>query len=214
MRLHHYQNLMDQVISQLSATHIELHRARDLIEDPVWEIQRLRMKVTIAYAYLAYKICTLNPTYLIIMQCPMWLPAESSGTKSDARSTFVTQKDLKSNSTSPWHENTVSAPMRLERPKARTRQNARYFDWKDEVNESLGWLTSLGTDMKDRLDFHIDLATVMSGKMNELEQDIMKNHDRTTATMRDARIARIQSRVAITVALVVSLASIFIQLYR
>ncbi|KAI3773844.1 hypothetical protein L1987_48381 [Smallanthus sonchifolius] len=35
MRLHHHQSLVDQVISQLSATHIELHRARDLIEDSI-----------------------------------------------------------------------------------------------------------------------------------------------------------------------------------
>ncbi|KAI3732572.1 hypothetical protein L1987_63778 [Smallanthus sonchifolius] len=68
-----------------------------------------------------------------------------------------------------------------------------YFDWKDEVNESLGWLTSHGTDMKARMDFHTDLATYMSGQVNELEQDIMQNHERTTTSMRDARTARIQS---------------------
>ncbi|KAI3725497.1 hypothetical protein L1987_65287 [Smallanthus sonchifolius] len=131
-------------------------------------------------------------------------------------------------------QNTVSTPMRLERPKARTRENARkrthltkkvifknleigephskapqgvtprestkeyvqlygYFDRKDEVNESLGWLTSRGTDMKARLDFHTDYPTNMSGQMNELEQDIMQNHERTTNAIRDAPTARIQS---------------------
>ncbi|KAI3712459.1 hypothetical protein L1987_71016 [Smallanthus sonchifolius] len=58
-------------------------------------------------------------------KCPMWLLAKSSGIKSDACSPFATQKDLKSNATSPRRENTVSAPMRLECPKARTRENAR-----------------------------------------------------------------------------------------
>ncbi|KAI3795174.1 hypothetical protein L1987_37823 [Smallanthus sonchifolius] len=47
----------------------------------------------------------------------------------------------------------------------------------------------------------------MSGHMIELEQDIMQNQERTTTAMRDARTARIQSRVAIAVALVVSIAS-------
>ncbi|KAI3732870.1 hypothetical protein L1987_64080 [Smallanthus sonchifolius] len=145
-----------------------------------------------------------HPGEHVLGKCPMWLPAESSGTKSDARSSSATQKDLKSNATSPRCQNTVSAPMRLERPKARTRENTRkrthlskkvtfknietgepstkapqvvtpqestkeyvqlyrYFDWKDEVNQSLRWLTSSGTDMKARLDFHTDLATDMSG---------------------------------------------------
>ncbi|KAI3725496.1 hypothetical protein L1987_65286 [Smallanthus sonchifolius] len=85
---------------------------------------------------------------------------------------------------------------------------------KDEVNESLGWLTSRGTDMKARLDFHTDLPTDMSGQMNELEQDIMQNHERTTNAIRDAPTARIQSQVAIVVALVVSISSIFIKLHR
>ncbi|KAI3762370.1 hypothetical protein L1987_52799 [Smallanthus sonchifolius] len=71
------------------------------------------------------------------------------------------------------------------------------FDWKDEVNESLGWLTSRGIDMKARLEFHTDLATDMSGHMNEMEQDIMQNQERATTSTRDARISRIQSRVAI-----------------
>ncbi|KAI3762418.1 hypothetical protein L1987_52848 [Smallanthus sonchifolius] len=166
-----------------------------------------------------------HPHENVLGKCPMWVPAESSGTKSDARSPSATKKDLESNATSPRRENTVSASMRPERPKARTRENARkrthmtkklyeYFDWKDEVNESLRWLTSRGTDMEARLDFHTDLATDMSGQMNELEQDIMQIHERTTTAMRDARITRIQSRVAIAVALVVSIASIFIQLYR
>ncbi|KAI3802329.1 hypothetical protein L1987_30459 [Smallanthus sonchifolius] len=90
--------------------------------------------------------------------------------------------------------------MRLERPKPRTRENARkrtHLSKKvtfksiekgepsirapqDEVNESLGWLTARGTDMKARLDFHTDLATDMSGQINEWEQDLMQNHDRTT----------------------------------
>ncbi|KAI3732571.1 hypothetical protein L1987_63777 [Smallanthus sonchifolius] len=51
-----------------------------------------------------------------VRECPMWLPAESSGTKSDALSPSATQKDLKANATSPRYENTVSAPMRVERP--------------------------------------------------------------------------------------------------
>ncbi|KAI3774069.1 hypothetical protein L1987_48612 [Smallanthus sonchifolius] len=29
-----------------------------------------------------------------------------------------------------------------------------YFDWKAEVDENLGWLTSRGTCMKARMDFH------------------------------------------------------------
>ncbi|KAI3813911.1 hypothetical protein L1987_18646 [Smallanthus sonchifolius] len=33
MRLHHHQNHMEQMVSQLSANHLELHQARDLIED-------------------------------------------------------------------------------------------------------------------------------------------------------------------------------------
>ncbi|KAI3744837.1 hypothetical protein L1987_57930 [Smallanthus sonchifolius] len=41
-----------------------------------------------------------------------------------------------------------------------------YFDWKAEVSESLGWLTSHGTNIKMRLDFHSELATHMS-KQNE-----------------------------------------------
>ncbi|KAI3704351.1 hypothetical protein L1987_74569 [Smallanthus sonchifolius] len=150
-------------------------------------------------------------------KCPMWLPTESSGTKYVARSLSLTQKDLKSNATSLRRENTVSTPMRLEHPKTRTRENARKrtnLSKKDEVNESLGWLTSHGIDMKASLDFHTDLDTDMPGQMNELEQDIMQNHDRTTAAMRDARTARILSRITIAVALVVSLASIFIQLFR
>ncbi|KAI3798062.1 hypothetical protein L1987_33330 [Smallanthus sonchifolius] len=47
MRLHHHQNLMDQVISQLSAIHIELPKARNLIEDAMWEIRGLRMKIVV-----------------------------------------------------------------------------------------------------------------------------------------------------------------------
>ncbi|KAI3725033.1 hypothetical protein L1987_64806 [Smallanthus sonchifolius] len=259
---------MDQVISQLSATHIELHKARELIKEAMWEIQRLRMKVVIwgliarmasssdssadESGYVSAKPPCPRAAYVtgpdptrsidlnlpdhlhehVLGKCPMWLPAESSGTKSDAHSPSATQKDLKSNATSPGRENIVSAPMRLERPKARIRENARkrthltkkvtfeklgigepstkalpvvtprestkeyvqlygYFDWKDEVNKSLGWLTSHGTDMKVRLDFHTDLATDMSGHMNELEQDIMQNQDRTTTAIRDARTARI-----------------------
>ncbi|KAI3687676.1 hypothetical protein L1987_81376 [Smallanthus sonchifolius] len=207
---------MDQVISQLSATHIDLHKARDLIEEAVWEIQRLRMKVVVwgpiavcmasssdlsadESSYVIAKppcpraayVTGPDPTRTIDLNVPdhphkhvlgkfpMWLPVDSSGTKSDARSPSATQKDLKSNATSPRRENTVSAPMRLDRPKARTRENARkrthltkkvtfknleigepstkaprestkayvqlygYFDWKDEVNESLGWLNLL-----------------------------------------------------------------------
>ncbi|KAI3676195.1 hypothetical protein L1987_85796 [Smallanthus sonchifolius] len=305
MHLHHHQNLMDQVISQLSATHIELHRARDLIEEVVWEIECLRMKVVIwgliacvlfslllflewnnsmalssdssadESGYVTARLPCPRATYVtgpdptrtidlnlpdhphkhLLGKCPMWLTAESSGTKSDACSPSATQNDLNSNATSPRSENTVSAPMRLERPKARTRENARkkthltitvtfrnleigepstkapqvvtprestkeyvqlygYFDWKDEVNESLGWLTSRGTDMKARLDFHTDLATDMSGQMNELEQDIAQNQERATTAIRVARTTRIQSRVAKSIALVVSIVSLFIQLYR
>ncbi|KAI3676201.1 hypothetical protein L1987_85802 [Smallanthus sonchifolius] len=66
-----------------------------------------------------------HPHEHVLGKCPMWLPAKSSGTKSDARSPSATHKDLKYNATSPRRENTVSTPMRLERPKARTRENAR-----------------------------------------------------------------------------------------
>ncbi|KAI3745062.1 hypothetical protein L1987_58163 [Smallanthus sonchifolius] len=66
-----------------------------------------------------------------------------------------------------------------------------YFDWKAEVNENLRWLTSRGTDMNARLDFHTELATDMSGQMSEMEQDIMQNHDKTTAALKEARAARI-----------------------
>ncbi|KAI3797613.1 hypothetical protein L1987_32873 [Smallanthus sonchifolius] len=141
---------------------------------------------------------------------PMWLSAESSVTKSYAHIPSITKKDLKSDATSPRRENGVSAPRRLERPKARNRENARkrthlpkkvtfkniekgepsttappvftpqdptkdyiqlngYFNWKAAVDESLGWLTTRGTSMKTRLDFHTDLATDMSGKMSEME---------------------------------------------
>ncbi|KAI3802104.1 hypothetical protein L1987_30229 [Smallanthus sonchifolius] len=122
---------MDQVISQLSATHIELHKERDLIEEAVWEIQRLRMKVVI-WGLIA---CVLFSLLF------------------------------------------------------------------------LGWLTSHGTDMKARLDFYTNLDTDMSGHMNELEQDIMQNQERTTTAIRDARTAHTQSQVAIAVALVMSIAS-------
>ncbi|KAI3773969.1 hypothetical protein L1987_48509 [Smallanthus sonchifolius] len=81
----------------------------------------------------------------------------------------------------------------------------------EEVDENLGWLTSHGTDIKTHLDFH---TTDMSGQMNEMEQDIMQNHDKTTTATKEARASRIQSWVAIVVALVVSLASLFLQLYR
>ncbi|KAI3762393.1 hypothetical protein L1987_52823 [Smallanthus sonchifolius] len=198
---------MDQAISQLSATHIELHRARDLIEEAVWEIQRMASSsdssadescyVTarppcprVAYVTGPDPTRTIDlnlpdhPHEHVLGKCPMWLPAEISGTKSDARSPSATQKDLKFNATSPQHENTVSTLMRLERPKARTRENARKRT-------------------------HL----TKKGHMNELEQDIMQKHERATTAMRDAHTARIQSRVAIAVALVVSIASMFIQLY-
>ncbi|KAI3825091.1 hypothetical protein L1987_06567 [Smallanthus sonchifolius] len=228
MRLHHHQSLMDQVIIQLSATHIELHRARDLIKDAMWEIRCLRMKIV---------VWGLHDHAL--GKCPIWLSAETSGTKSNACTPSITKKDLKSDATSPRLENTVSAPIRLERPKARTRENARkrthlpkkvtfkniekgepstrappiftpreptkdyiqlyrYFDWKAEVDQNLGWLTARGTDMKTHLDFHTDLATDMSGQMSEMEQDIIQNHDRSTTSLRE----------------VVSFVSLFLQLYR
>ncbi|KAI3805328.1 hypothetical protein L1987_27602 [Smallanthus sonchifolius] len=227
MRLHHHQSLMDQVISQLSATHIELHQARDLIEDAMWEIRSLRMKI-IPFPRATYIVDLNLPDHQhghTLGKCAMWLLAESSGTKSDARTPSATEKDIKSDTTSHRHENTVSAPMRLERAKARTRENARkrthlpkkvtfknpekgepsarappvhapqdpsrdyiqlyrYFDWKKEVEESLGWLTARGTDMKMCLDFHTDLATDMSGPMSEMEQDIMHNHDRSTTALK------------------------------
>ncbi|KAI3733219.1 hypothetical protein L1987_64439 [Smallanthus sonchifolius] len=66
-----------------------------------------------------------HPHKHVLGKCPIWLPAESSGTKSNARSPSATQRDLKSNATSPRRKNTVSDPMRLEHPKARTRENAR-----------------------------------------------------------------------------------------
>ncbi|KAI3827896.1 hypothetical protein L1987_01985 [Smallanthus sonchifolius] len=188
-------------------------------------------------------------------KCTMWLSAKSNGTKSDAHTPSAIKKDLKSDATSQRRENTVSTPMRLERPKARTRENARkrthlskkvtfkniekgepstrappvhtpidlskdyiqlygYFDWKTEVDESLRWLTARGTDVKTRLDFHTDLTTYMSGQMSEMEQDIMHNHGSSTTALKEARATRIQSRVAIAVAVVVSLASLFLQLYR
>ncbi|KAI3754745.1 hypothetical protein L1987_54535 [Smallanthus sonchifolius] len=226
---------MDQVISQLSATHIELHKARDLIEETVWEIQRMASSSDLSADESGYvtpkppcpraayvtgpdptRTIDLNipdhPHELVLGKCPMWLPAKSSGTKSDDRSPSATQKDLKSNSTSPHCETP-----QVVTPRESTKEYVQlygYFDWKDEVNESLGWLTSQGTNMKARLDFHTDLATDMSGHMNELGQDIMQNQERTTNAMRDARIARIQSRVAVAVALVVSIASMIIKLYR
>ncbi|KAI3773827.1 hypothetical protein L1987_48363 [Smallanthus sonchifolius] len=58
-------------------------------------------------------------------KCPMWLSAVSSGTKSDARTPSATKKEHKSEATSPRREYTVSAPMRLERPRAWTRENAK-----------------------------------------------------------------------------------------
>ncbi|KAI3815362.1 hypothetical protein L1987_15028 [Smallanthus sonchifolius] len=72
---------------------------------------------------------------------------------------------------------------------------------KAEVNESLGWLTARGNDMKARLDYHTELMTDMSGQMHEMEQDIMLNHDKTIAAMKEARAAKFQSRVTIAVAL-------------
>ncbi|KAI3744692.1 hypothetical protein L1987_57781 [Smallanthus sonchifolius] len=47
MRLHHHQNLMEKMVGQLSATHLEFHRARDLIEDAMWEIRNLRMRILV-----------------------------------------------------------------------------------------------------------------------------------------------------------------------
>ncbi|KAI3774068.1 hypothetical protein L1987_48611 [Smallanthus sonchifolius] len=47
MRLHHHQNLMEQMAGQLSATHLELHRARDLIEDAMREIRNLRIMILV-----------------------------------------------------------------------------------------------------------------------------------------------------------------------
>ncbi|KAI3802050.1 hypothetical protein L1987_30174 [Smallanthus sonchifolius] len=241
MRLLHHQNLMDQVISQLFATHIELHRARDLTKDDVQEIQLLRMKVIIwglvacvlfalllppcpreAYVTGPEPIRTIDlnlpdhPHKHALGKCPMWLPAESSGKDSRKRhekNPFVQKGHFKIIEKA---ELSTKAPQ-VFTPRESTKDYLQlygYFDWKDEANESLGWLTSRGTDMKARLDFHTDPATDMSGKMNELEQDIMQNHDRTTTAIRDAHIARKQSLVAIAVALVVSLVSIFIQLYR
>ncbi|KAI3827817.1 hypothetical protein L1987_01903 [Smallanthus sonchifolius] len=259
MRLHHHQSLMDQVISQLSTIHIELHRARDLIEDAMWEIRSLRMKIVVwgLEACVLFLLLLLpfpraaymtgpEPARIVDLslpdhhhdqtlgKCPMWLLAECCGTKLDVRTPSATKKDLKSDATSHRRENTVSAQMRLERPKARTRENARKrthlpkkVTFKNpekgepsarappaEVDESLFWLTARGTDMKTLLDFHTELATNMSGKLSEMEQDIMQNHDRSSATVKEARAARIQSRVAIAVAIVGSLASLFLQLYR
>ncbi|KAI3813929.1 hypothetical protein L1987_18664 [Smallanthus sonchifolius] len=157
----------------------------------------------------------------------MCLQAESLSTKLDARTPSSNKKDHKSDATSLYNENTVSAHERLELPKPRTRENARkktlvlkltfetmekgkpstrapltpspqdssrdyiqlyrYFNRKDEVNESLGWLTSRGKDMKAH---------------------IMLNLDKTIAAIKEVRAAKIQSRVAIAVALVVSIASL------
>ncbi|KAI3815685.1 hypothetical protein L1987_15364 [Smallanthus sonchifolius] len=107
----------------------------------------------------------------------MWLSAESSGTISDDHTPSNIKIDLKSDTTSQRRENTVSTPMRLVRPKARTRENAKKRTHlpkkKAEVDESLGWLTAHSTDMKTRWDFHTDPATDVFGQMNEMEQDIM-----------------------------------------
>ncbi|KAI3754908.1 hypothetical protein L1987_54700 [Smallanthus sonchifolius] len=225
MRPYHPQNLMDQVSGMASSSDSSTDESGYVTAKPPCP----------RAAYVTgpdpTRTIDLNvPDHLhehVLGKRPMWLSAESS----------------------------VSAPMRLERPKARTRENDRkrthltkkvtfknleigepstkaplvvtprestkeyvqlyeYFDWKDKVNESLGWLTCRGTDMKARLDFHTDLATDMSGHMNELEQDIMQSQERTTTAIRYARTARIHSRVAIVVALVVSIVSMIIQLYR
>ncbi|KAI3814235.1 hypothetical protein L1987_18984 [Smallanthus sonchifolius] len=205
MRLHHHQNLMDQMISQLSATHIELHQARDQIEDAMWEIRRLRMKVVvrglvacmasssdssadesgyvvarIPFPRVAYvtgrepvRIVDLNlldhPHDHALGKCPMWLSTESNSEPSTRAPPVLTPQE----------------------PTKNYIQLYEYFDWKAEVVESLGWLTAHGTDMKARLDFHTDLATDMSGQINEVEQDLMQNHDKTTTALGDAHAAGI-----------------------
>ncbi|KAI3813584.1 hypothetical protein L1987_18311 [Smallanthus sonchifolius] len=121
---------------QLSATHIELHRARDLIEDDMWEIRCMASSSDSSADESGYAVARLpfpRAAYMtgpepvrtvdlnlpehqhdhVLGKCPMWLLAESSGTKSDARTSSITKKDLKLAATGPRHENTVSAPMRL-----------------------------------------------------------------------------------------------------
>ncbi|KAI3725097.1 hypothetical protein L1987_64872 [Smallanthus sonchifolius] len=163
MRLHHYQNLMDQVSSKLTATHTELHRARDLIEEAVWEIQRLRMKVVI-WGLIA---CMASSS-------------DSSADESD----YVTAKPpcpRAANVTGPDPTRTIDL-------------NIPDHPHEHVLGKCLMWLPA---ESSAQLDFHTDLATDMSGHMNELEQDIMQNQERTTTAIRDARTARIQSRVAI-----------------
>ncbi|KAI3821242.1 hypothetical protein L1987_08804 [Smallanthus sonchifolius] len=187
-------------------------------------------------------------------KCPMWLPAESLSTKLNARTTSTNKKYHRSDATSQFRKNTVSAPERLQQPKPRIRDNARkkthllkkvtfgtmekgkpstqappapspqdpsryyiqlyrYFDRKSEANENLGWLTARGKDMKARLDYHTELTTNMSRQMHEMEQDILLNNDKTIAAMKEALAAKIQSRVAIAVVVMVSIVSLLFQMY-
>ncbi|KAI3687027.1 hypothetical protein L1987_80717 [Smallanthus sonchifolius] len=115
----------------------------------------------------------------------MWLSVESSGTKSDAHTPSATKKDLKSDATSPRRENTVSATMRLERPRARTRENAR---------------------KRTYLSKKVTFKSIKKGEPSirappiftppEPTKDYIHLY-RTTTALRDAHASRIQSRVAI-----------------
>ncbi|KAI3744691.1 hypothetical protein L1987_57780 [Smallanthus sonchifolius] len=100
----------------------------------------------------------------------MWLPAESSRIKSDARTPSTSKKDFKSDAASERRENTVSAPERLEQRKPRTRESAR---------------------KKTHMPKKVTFKNMEKGQMNEMEQDIMQNHDKTTTALTEAPTARI-----------------------
>ncbi|KAI3744985.1 hypothetical protein L1987_58084 [Smallanthus sonchifolius] len=201
MCLHHYQSLMEQMVSQLSATHLEMHRARDLIEDAMVS-QDHRLDATVKLREKA----VLAPRR---MEQPKPRTQENTRKKTHPpkRVTFGTlEKDGPSTRALP-----TPSP---QDPFEEYVQQYGYYDWKAEVNENLGWLTARGKDMRARLEYQAELKTDMSGQLHEMEQDIMLNHDKTVTAMREARAAKAQNRVAIAVALVVSIARILFQLYR
>ncbi|KAI3810802.1 hypothetical protein L1987_20424 [Smallanthus sonchifolius] len=176
---------MEQMASQLSATHLELHRARDLIEDAISADESGYVVARPPYPRITF-MTGPEPKRTIDLtlpdphhchapgKCPMWLLTESLSTKSDARTPSANKKDHRFDATSQFHENTVSSPERLEQPKPRTvkmlrikltfRRKSHSKPWKKaEVNESVGWLTARGKDMKTPLDYHTELTTNMSG---------------------------------------------------
>ncbi|KAI3798044.1 hypothetical protein L1987_33311 [Smallanthus sonchifolius] len=197
MRLHHHQNLMDQVISQLSATHIELHQARNLIEDAMWDIRGLRMKIVVWGLVVCVLFVLLLYDWTSSVRC--WLCMASSSDSSADESGYVVAR--------------LPFP-RAAYMTATQRQDLRKCQEENPLTQNGHLQEHKKGKHVTRLDFHTDLATDMSGQMSEMEQDIMQNHDRSTTALKEARAARVQSRVAIAVALVVSLASLFLQFYR